>query len=120
MAEATFAALVENAALLLAMALVYDVALGPQRIPFARVRQVVVGVMIGAIGLVVMLTPFEYIPGIVFDTRSVLLGVAGLFFGAIPTAVAMAMTAALRLADGGAAAWTGVFVILASGSIGIA
>ncbi len=44
----------------------------------------VVGILVGVIGLVVMVTPFEYVPGIVFDTRSVLLGVAGLFFGAFP------------------------------------
>ena len=120
MDEATLVALVENAALLLAMVLVYDIALNPERFTFARVQQVVVGVIIGVIGVVVMLRPFDYIPGIVFDTRSVLLGVAGLFFGAIPTAVAMAMTAALRIAAGGAGELTGVSVILASGSIGIA
>jgi len=120
MAEATFVTLVQNAALLLAMALVYEIVLDPQCIPFTQVRQVVVGVLIGVIGLVIMLTPFEYVPGIVFDTRSVLLGVAGLFFGAIPTAVAMALTAAMRLSRGGAGAWTGVAVIVASGCLGIA
>jgi PAS domain S-box-containing protein len=120
MVDASFVALVQNAALLLAMALVYDIALESRRIPSAWARGLVVGILVGAIGLVVMMTPFQYVPGIVFDTRSVLLGVAGLFFGAVPAAVAMAMTAALRLSQGGAAAWTGVAVILASGCIGIA
>jgi PAS domain S-box-containing protein len=120
MAEEALLALGQNAALLLAMALVYDVALGSRGIPFARIRQVGVGVLIGTIGIAIMLTPFEYAPGIVFDSRSVLLGVAGLFFGAIPTAVAMALTAALRLSQGGAGAWTGVAVIVASGCLGIA
>ena len=120
MAEDTFVALVQNAALLLAMALVYDIVLQPRRITFSRARHVVVGVLIGVIGLVIMVTPFQYTPGIVFDTRSVLLAVAGLFFGAIPTAVAMAITAVFRLSQGGAAALTGVMVILASGGIGIA
>jgi PAS domain S-box-containing protein len=120
MAEEALLALGQNAALLLAMALVYDVALGSRGIPFARIRQVGVGVLIGTIGIAIMLTPFEYAPGIVFDTRSVLLGVTGLFFGAIPTAVAMALTAALRLTQGGAGAWTGVALIVASGCLGIA
>ena len=97
MAEDTFVALVQNAALLLAMALVYDIVLQPRRITFSRARHVVVGVLIGVIGLVIMVTPFQYTPGIVFDTRSVLFAVAGLFFGAIPTAVAMAITAVFRL-----------------------
>ena len=120
MAEGTFVALVQNAALLLVMALVYDVGLGSQGIPLARIRQVGVGVLVGVTGIAIMLTPFEYAPGIVFDTRSVLLGIAGLFFGVIPTAVAMALTAALRLSQGGAGAWTGVAAIVASGCLGIA
>ncbi len=120
MAGQTFTALVQNAALLLAMALVYDVALESHRVATARRGQVLFGALIGAVGVVIMLTPFQYATGIVFDTRSVLLGVAGLFFGAVPTAVAMVVTSTLRLFQGGAAAWTGVAVIVASGCLGIA
>ena len=59
-------------------------------------------------------------PGIVFDTRSVLLSISGLFFGSFSTAIAMAMTTAFRFYQGGTGAWTGGAVIIISGTIGIA
>jgi len=77
------------------------------------------GLVIGAIGIVLMLTPWTLVPGIVFDTRSVMLSIAGLFFGQIPTFVAMLMTATLRLWGGGDGVWMGTAVIVLSGSVGI-
>lgn len=112
-------ALVHNASLLLAMALVYDIVTDRATLARQMARKVFLGLVAGALGMAVMLTPWQFVPGIVFDTRSVLLGVAGLYFGVIPTTLAMAMTAALRLSQGGDAAWTGVFVILASGCLGL-
>lgn len=82
--------------------------------------QAFVGFVLGAIGLIVMLTPWTFGPGIVFDTRSVLLGISGLFFGSVSTVVAMAITAAFRFYQGGTGVWTGIAVIIASGTIGIA
>jgi len=120
MPESVFHALILNVALLLALGLVYDVASVRWRSAQSAPRQALAGLLVGAIGLAVMNVPWPYAPGIVFDTRSVLLAISGLFFGAIPTAIAMAMTAALRIAMGGAAALAGVAVIVASGAIGLA
>lgn len=115
-----FPALIQNAALLLAMAFIYDLLTSRHRVgPWPLPVQMVVGCALGCLGIIIMLSPWRYVPGIVFDTRSVLLGISGLFFGAVPTAVAMAMTAAFRLSQGGAAAWVGVAVILTTGTIGI-
>ena len=62
--------------------------------PFSDLPRITLGVLaIGAIAVTVMLTPWKFEHGIVFDTRSVLLGISGLFFGSVPTATAMAMTA---------------------------
>lgn len=116
----SFLALVHNAALLLALALLYDLVTTRWRTRGSPARQISVGLVVGAIGIAVMLTPWTFSPGIIFDTRSVLLAVSGLFFGTVPTVIAMAATAALRLAQGGAATRMGVSVILASGLIGIA
>lgn len=120
MNNAGFLALTHNAALLLAMFFIYDMATSRSRAAFAPFWTVLTGIALGVIGIIIMLTPWEYAPGIVFDTRSVLLGIAGLFFGAVPTLVAMVMTAILRLYQGGDAAITGVMVIVASGLLGIA
>ncbi len=111
--------MIQNAALLLALALVHEVVLRRFRSDGPSLRQVPVGVAIGLIGIVVMATPWTLEPGIIFDTRSVLLAVSGLYLGGVPTAIAMAMTAAARLAMGGAAAWAGVAVIVTSGVGGL-
>ncbi|MGE0454931.1 MAG: LytS/YhcK type 5TM receptor domain-containing protein [Vicinamibacteria bacterium] len=120
MASLALAPLLQNAALLLAMAVVYDLATSRRPLDGAPWRQALAGSILGAIGVAIMLAPLTLEPGIVFDTRSVLLAVSGLFLGAVPTAVAAAITAAFRLAQGGAAAGVGVAVILASSAIGVA
>ena len=120
MFDHAFQALIQNTALLLAMAFVYDLTTSRYRLKKPNLPgQLSVGVSLGGLSIVIMLSSWHYVTGIVFDTRSVLLGVAGLFFGVLPTAVAMAMAAAYRLFLGGAAAWTGVAVILASGTLGL-
>jgi PAS domain S-box-containing protein len=120
MPESSFLGLAQNISLLLALVVVFD-SLGAH--PLARpafVRQAASGVLLGGIGVVVMLTSWVLSPGVVFDTRSVLLGISGLFFGPLPTTIAMALTAALRLYQGGSGAFTGVLVILATGTLGLA
>ncbi|MHB8107812.1 MAG: PAS domain S-box protein [Candidatus Cryosericum sp.] len=114
-----FIALVSNVALLLAMVFVYDVAsTRPLRLD-SKTRQVVTGIGLGVITIAVMLTPWVFEPGIVFDTRSVLIGISGLFFGPVSTVIVMLMSSALRIYQGGAATVTGVCVIWASGLIGL-
>jgi diguanylate cyclase (GGDEF)-like protein/PAS domain S-box-containing protein len=120
MNDTSLVGLVQNAALLLAMAFLFDLTAIRCRTGQSSFRQIPVGLALGAIGIIVMLTPWSFGPGIVFDTRSVLLGISGLFFGSVSTAIAMAITAAFRFYQGGTGAWTGVAVILVSGLIGIA
>lgn len=119
MPEGAFLALVHNASLLLAMALVYDLATTRWWGDESRLRQVAVGVAIGGLGIALMLSSWELEAQVIFDTRSILLAVSGLFFGTIPTVIAMAMTAALRIWQGGVAARMGVGVILTAGCIGL-
>ncbi len=119
MNDTPFIALVHNAALLLALVLIFDLTI--RRYPLARNwrRQLVFGVVLGLVGIAIMLAPFRLLPGIVFDTRSVLLAVSGLYFGFLPTAVAMLLTSLCRLSIGGPAVWVGLSVILASGGLGL-
>ncbi|MFH2107106.1 MAG: PAS domain S-box protein [Chrysiogenia bacterium] len=120
MNKAFFLQLVFNASLLLTLVIIYDLVAVRWRIGRASLRQVPVGVVIGIMGVIVMLASWKMQPGIVFDTRSILLGISGLFFGTVPTAVAMVITAAFRASMGGPAAGMGIAVIFASGAIGIA
>lgn len=114
-----FLALIENAALLLSMAFIYDVVTSRCRVGKKLLVRTFVGISLGLLGCIIMLSPWQLMPGIVFDTRSVLLSISGLFFGTVPTVLAMAMTATLRLYQGGTAAGVGAGVILTSGTLGI-
>lgn len=119
MDQSLFIGLINNAALLMALGLVYDMLPERKSGGQPRTQQILLGLMLGVIGCAVMLTPWQLTPGVVVDTRSVLLSVTGLFFGTLPTLITLLMTALLRLWQGGAGAWTGVSVICASGLIGL-
>ena len=119
MINESFLSLVHNVSLLLAMVLVFDIVTQNWRTGKTYFQEVVVGLIVGGIGIAIMLTPWVLIPGLVFDTRSVLLGISGLFFGTVPTLIAMALTVTLRIFQGGTGAIMGVSVILATGTMGI-
>ncbi|MFT6924663.1 MAG: diguanylate cyclase (GGDEF)-like protein/PAS domain S-box-containing protein [Psychromonas sp.] len=113
--------LIHNAALLLAMFFIYDAAATRSRSISHSLWAIFSGIAMGLVGIVIMLTPWEYAPGIIFDARSVLLGISGLFFGTIPTLIAMLITATLRFFQGGdESVIIGILVIFTSGTLGIA
>ncbi|WP_394204836.1 EAL domain-containing protein [Shewanella waksmanii] len=111
--------LIQNAALLLAMVFVYDAIPRKQRSAHFHLWRVVVGVVIGVITITTMMTPWEYQPGIFFDTRSVIIVICGLYFGGLPTLITVLMAAAYRFIEGGPAVWAGLTVIVMSGIIGV-
>lgn len=120
MTSNTFIALAQNVSLLLAAAILFDIFAARWQTRHLSPAQLLAGLLLGGIGVVIMSTPWTLVPGVVFDARSVLLGISGLFFGGVATATAMLVTASYRLYLGGQGAWTGVSVIIASGLIGIA
>ena len=110
--------LVINTALLLALVVLYET-IPLQKTLRSRLLEIFIGILVGSVGLSVMLTPWRFSDGVNFDTRSILLSVTGLFFGSIPTSVAVLMTGALRLYQGGDGAAMGVSVILSSAGLGL-
>lgn len=112
-------ALIHNSTLLVSMALLYHLLLSQRNRFSADYSPYLSGLLIGLIGIAIMMTPLQFAPGIIFDTRSVLLGTSGLFFGLVPTIIAMLLTATYRISIGGTAVITGVSVIFASGIIGL-
>ncbi len=109
----------QNVAILLAFALLYDYFWLQSRKKNYLLKKIFIGLAIGAITLVLMLTPGVLLPGIVFDVRSVVLSVSGLFFGEIPTIVAMICAACYRIYLGGDGMYMGIAVILTAGLIGV-
>lgn len=118
MDEKIIRGLISNAALLISLSLIYDWL-------FLRFKQrgvlrdVITGTVLGSFALFVMLLPWELSPGLVFDTRSIILSITGLYFGVIPTMIASVMAAVTRAVMGGVGMWTGLGVIFSSGLIGL-
>jgi len=118
MNTSTFIGLLNNVALLIALAVLFDAIVLDPRFEKAIIK-LFTGIVFGILGAAVMLTPWEFIPGVFFDTRSVVLSVGGLFFGTIPTIVAVLITGLLRYLQGGVGTWTGIAVIITSAVFGI-
>lgn len=112
-------ALIHNAALLLAMMVVFDLVTSRRSARGRTGLPALTGLSLGGLCIGIMLTSVRLEAGIIFDTRSVLLSLAGLFFGAVPTAIAMATAATYRLWLGGPGVWMGIPVIVATGGIGL-
>jgi PAS domain S-box-containing protein len=111
--------LLQNTAILLAFSLIYDYLWSRYDNPKSLSVKVVAGFILGAFGVILMMTPWKMVPGIVFDVRSVLLSVSGLFFGFVPTVIAMIITVLYRIMLGGSGMAMGVAVILVSGATGL-
>lgn len=119
MTNAALVSLLQNAAILLALVLLFDQITSKRRISRKIHIQIITGFVLGTLGIGIMLAAFKLEQGIIFDTRSVLLSMSAVFFGLIPTVIAIIVTALFRIVQGGAAATVGVSVIIATGSIGL-
>lgn len=120
MNETFIIGLVQNIALLLSFSMLHDYFLAWFSSKNRIAYNIVAGTLLGGIGMMLILTPWSLQPGIFFDTRSIILSVSGLFFGPVPTMIAMAITAVFRYSIGGDGVWMGIAVILSSGFVGIA
>jgi hypothetical protein len=119
MKESILIGLLQNAALLLAFSMLYQNVWIKNEASKSISAKIIVGLVLSSIGVILMSTPWMMVPGITFDMRSVLLSVSGLFFGPIPTIIAMFITGIVRIAIGGDGLWMGLAVILTSGTIGL-
>ncbi|MFT6124530.1 MAG: PAS domain S-box-containing protein, partial [Shewanella sp.] len=114
-----FFSILENAALLLALVYVYSLSPTHQRKVMPFLWQFLMGAVIGTIGVVIMMDPLVHQQEILFDARSVVLCLSGLFFGGIPTLVATIIMALYRYHLGGVAVWVGIFALSSSAVIGL-
>ncbi len=118
MSQETFTALVNNAALLVALVLLYETLPLPKKAS-SPLQQLWAGCIIGGIAMAAMLNPWRFAAGVIFDTRSVLLSLSGLYFGLLPTLSATLIASAFRIYLGGAGAFTGVGAILTASAFGL-
>ena len=81
--------------------------------------KVIQGVLFGLVALVGMLNPFVLAPGIIFDGRSVVLSLCGLFFGSVAGSIAALIAIVYRVYLGGGGVYMGISVIIFSTLTGI-
>ena len=105
-----FIELVKGVALLLALCFLHGFNIRVWR-QHPWVGQAFSGLIFGGICVVGMLTPVVLMPGVIFDARSVVLSMAGLFGGPLVAGIAALMAATGRLWLGGAGAEVGLMVI---------
>ncbi len=111
--------LLQNTAILLAFAMLYENFWIKNENSKSISAKILIGLILSGIGILLMFTPWKLAPGIVFDTRSVMISISGLFFGPIPTIITMTITSTVRLLIGGDGQWMGIAVIISSGTIGL-
>jgi diguanylate cyclase (GGDEF)-like protein/PAS domain S-box-containing protein len=77
------------------------------------------GVLFGGICVVGMMTPIVMIPGVIFDARSVVLSMAGLFGGPLGGGVAALIAGGYRLWLGGSGVGVGLAVVVSCVALGL-
>ena len=108
----------QNASLLLGLSVVFEaVYLIPLRL--RRVRSIAGGTLISLICLAIMTMPYQLEPGIIFDTRSILISVTALAFGVVPTLITAAVAIVYRVLSGGIGTVPGITVIVSCALIGL-
>jgi LytS/YehU family sensor histidine kinase len=114
-----YIALIQNAALLVALSTLYSLG--------ARLRtrggvwfRLYMGLLFGAVAVAGMMAPFRYSPGIIYDGRSIVLSMAGLFGGLTVAAISAIIAGAFRASLGGAGVWAGLATIVGCSLVGLA
>lgn len=113
-----FIALAQNAALLVALSVLYSL-LSKFRQQNRTKYNILVGILFGAIAIAGMNIPLYYEPGIIYDARSVVLVLSGLFGGWLASVVAILMAGAFRLFIGGIGVIPGIITIATCAIIGL-
>jgi len=113
-----FIDLISNVALLLALSILYSF--------LTRIwkhgeitGQILAGLLFGGVAVAGMILPFHYGPGVIFDGRSIVLSMAGLFGGPVTAAISTLIAGSYRLGLGGTGALTGAGVIFTSAALGV-
>lgn len=114
-----FLQLLNNIALLVSLSFVHSMIMR-RRQKDSLAYQVVSGLLFGGVALVGMLAPLKLTNGIIFDGRSIVISIAGLFGGPVTAGIAALMAAAYRWWLGGGGAVMGVCVSAESALLGVA
>ncbi len=118
MNEELLRGLVYNAALLLSISIIYNVFFLKYDMK-SRWKSILVGISLGLLGILLIKNTVRLESGIIFDARSILVGVSAMYFGFLPTLIAAVIISLYRIIIGGDGALMGVLVTVLSAAIGL-
>ena len=113
-----FIKFIDNAALLLMLSILSN-NIQLRWLKREPLQSLALGLLYGLVAVMAMSIPMELQPGVIFDGRSVVLGLAGLFTGSLTTLIACVIAVLWRVQIGGAGVFTGIGSIVISGLAGI-
>ena len=87
---------------------------------YPRLSTLASGALYGSVAIVGMLMPFRFAEGIIYDGRSIVMSLAGLFGGAPVALIAGTLAGAYRVFLGGAGVAPGVVTVVTSAAVGVA
>lgn len=119
MSDTLLTGLLQNVAILLAVTFLYDIIWANETAYRSRRNQLMTGLVLGCVAILLMLTNWEFSPGLVFDSRSILMVNVGLFFGPVATVAAIVVAGTYRLFMGGPGVWMGIASIVFSAATGL-
>ena len=104
---------INNATLLLALSIL-STYLRYRWVKEFRIKELILGIIYGLFTITAMSMPMTLTPGVFFDGRSIILGLAGLFETPLVAFIAVIMGSAYRVYLGGVGTFTGVGSIVIS------
>jgi PAS domain S-box-containing protein len=114
-----FERIVSNISLLIVLSFAYSFLYQKKSKIAPRIYPLLIGFLFGGISIIGMLVPLNFVPGIIFDGRSIVLSVGAFLGGPVVAVVAVIMAGIYRLFIGGSGALMGLGVIVTSALIGL-
>jgi PAS domain S-box-containing protein len=114
-----FVTLLNNIALLVALSYVQSLIIRRWS-PKTAAYRLCSGLLFGGVAVAGMMAPLDFGDGGIFDGRSIVISVAGLFGGPVPAILAAAIAASYRIVLGGGGVAMGLLVITESALVGLA
>jgi len=110
--------LIQNAFLLVALASLYNL-VTRIRSRYPTRGRILIGLLFGAMTVLGMKLPFYFNEGIIYDGRSIILTLAGLYGGGTVVIISGVIAGIYRAILGGAGVWAGLATIIACSATGL-
>ncbi len=110
--------LIKNAILLFGLVFIYS-ATNYRHVTKTNVQNGLIGLVLGAVAILIMRYPWTLVQGVFFDTRNILYTAIGLYFGPVATLFAAIVGIVYRTIVGGSGVYSGVLTILVNSGLGL-